>query len=886
MQLNDRVRSARLRRAVAKALTLSSVGTLSFLGPGIVTAQDAGGDAAGAGELETVVVTGTRIRGIAPTGSPVIGIGRDTIEDMPGPQTTGEILATLPQVFNLGASDRNYGAANNQSANVTLGTGVNLRGLGTESTLTLLNGRRLPMSGTQAQFFDPSIIPTSAIDRMEVLADGGSGIYGSDAVGGVVNIMLRERYDGAQISAQYGSADGLDQRRLAGAFGTVWSSGSFMIAGEYNDRDNLPASKRSFYTDDLRPWGGADQRVTFSSPGNIVVDGVSYAIPAGQDGTALTAADLVAGTQNRVSRYLGTDVLPNQERYSIASTFEQELTTSISLSIQGLYAHREGANRGPAPSSTLTVPSSNPFFVHPTDPNADSVQVQYSFLNDVGPSTRRGEQEVFFLTAGLTFDLASGWSVQTFASRGVDKQRSGLNNIAAPALNAALADANPATAFNPFGDGSANNPATIAAIQGEFRVDTNYEMNEFGVVADGPLFEMPGGTVSGAIGASRLDIDFININPFPSTPGRSFNSVFGELFFPLIGPGNSVSGVQQLNLSAAVRYDDYSDVGSTTNPQLGLTWVVNDSLSLRTSYGKSFRAPTLPDLGDPFDVISDFVDPASPSGVSRVLFRRGGQAGVQPEKATTWSFGMDITPIDIPSLELSLTYFNVDYENRIANPGNNPLALTQEDIYAPVIIRNPSEELVLSIMNGPGFSGIPEDPSNIVAIVDGRRANLGTVKTDGLELQLNYGWGSGPVSYRAGANVAYIMSFDQAITPTAPVVDIVDTINNPLALRGRAYFGAAVGNFSATMFLNHVGSYTNDSVTPHERVSSYSIVDLSLRYDLSRLVPGWNALAVSLDAQNLFDRDPPFVNNGAIAFDSNAANPLGRMVTLGIRMDF
>ncbi|MGB7215333.1 MAG: TonB-dependent receptor [Gammaproteobacteria bacterium] len=880
MHPNDKILSARLRQAVARALTLSSMGTLSLLGAGSVVAQET---SSGAGELEHVVVTGTRIRGIAPTGSPVVALGRDTIEDMPGPQTTGEILSTLPQVFNLGANDRNYGAANNQSANVTLGTGINLRGLGTESTLTLLNGRRLPMAGTQAQFFDPSIIPTSAIDRMEVLADGGSGIYGSDAVGGVVNIMLREGYDGAQFSAQYGSASGLDQRRFGGAFGTVWGSGSFMIAGEYNDRDNLPASKRSFYTDDLRPWGGPDQRVTFASPGNIVVDGVSYAIPAGQDGTSLTADDLVAGTQNRVSRYLGADALPNQERYSFATTFQQDLTDSISLSVQGLYAHREGANRGTAPSATLTVPSTNPFFVHPTDPNAESVTVQYSFINEVGPSTRRGEQEVYFITAGLTFDLDSGWSVQTFASQGVDKERSGLNNIAGPALNQALADPNPATAFNPFGDGSANNPATIAAIQGEFRVDTNYEMNEFGVIADGPLFDLPGGTVSAAIGASRVEIDFINYNPTPSSPSRSFNSFFGELFFPLVGAGNSVSGVEQLNFSLALRHDDYNDVGSTTNPQLGLTWVVNDSLSFRTSYGKSFRAPTLSDIGDPFDVIADFVDPTSPTGTSRVIFRRGGQPGVKPEKATTWSFGIDVTPVNIPALEVALTYFNVDYENRIANPGNNPLALTQEDIYAPVILRNPPADLVLSIMNGRGFNGVPEDPSNIVAIVDGRRANLGAVKTDGLEMQVSYGWGDGAVSYRVGGNIAYILSFDQAITPTAPVVDIVDTINNPLALKGRAYFGASVKDFSATLFLNHVGGYTNDSVTPHQGVGSYSVFDLSMRYKLRDAVP---AMTLSLDAQNLFDRDPPYVNNGTLAFDSNVANPLGRMLTLGIRMDF
>src|SRR5690606_11781311 len=109
--------------------------------------------------------------------------------------------------------------------------------------------------------------------------------------------------------------------------------------------------------------------------------------------------------------------------------------------------------------------------------------------------------------------------------------------------------------------------------------------------------------------------------------------------------------------------------------------------------------------------------------------------------------------------------------------------------------------------------------------VDGRRANLGAVETNGVEVQMNYAWDSGTVAYRAGANVAYIMNFDQAITPTAPSVDVVDTINNPLALKARLYFGATLGDLSATLFLNHVGSYINDGVEPEESVSSYSLLD-------------------------------------------------------------
>src|SRR5690606_1956711 len=142
--------------------------------------------------------------------------------------------------------------------NRTFGTGVNLRGLGTESTLTLVDGRRVPSAGTQSQYFDPSVIPTAAIARMEVLADGSSGIYGSDAVGGVVNLILRRDFEGADLSGRVKLADGQTEYQIGGAIGKTWSTGSIMVAGEYTDRDGLLASERSYYTDDLRPYGGSD----------------------------------------------------------------------------------------------------------------------------------------------------------------------------------------------------------------------------------------------------------------------------------------------------------------------------------------------------------------------------------------------------------------------------------------------------------------------------------------------------------------------------------------------------------------------------------------------------------------------------------------------------
>ena len=315
-------------------------------------------------------------------------------------------------------------------------------------------------------------------------------------------------------------------------------------------------------------------------------------------------------------------------------------------------------------------------------------------------------------------------------------------------------------------------PILQPSIVGEFRVDTDYRLQEYGVSADRPLLELRGGDLSAALGATRQEIRFIDITPFSNDRNRGINSVFGEIFVPLIGAGTGGGFGDELNLSAAVRYDDYEDIGSTTNPKFGVTYKPVDELTIRGSYGTSFRAPSLPDTGNPFNNLSNFVDPTSPTGFRRVLFLRGGNPELQPETATTWSVGADFEPVWIDGLRLSVTYYNVDYTNRIATPGNNPLALTLPEL-AGLVTLNPSPAEVTAIFQAPGFAGVPEDPTTIYAIVDGRKLNLGTVQTDGLEfigdLETLTSWGS----WRVGFNAAYILNFDRAITPDAPLGDII-----------------------------------------------------------------------------------------------------------------
>lgn len=881
-------------------------------------AQNAEPQQSEADNTESIVVTGTSIRGVAPVGAPVLGISQQEIQLQPT-STTTELLRQVPAVLSLGASEGYVGEANSANANITGGNGINLRGLGTAATLTLLNGRRLPSSGVQGQYFDPSVFATTGIGRIEVMADGGSAIYGSDAVGGVVNILTRRNYSGAEAYVRQGFADGLDSTEAGAIVGTRWSGGGAMLSYEYQNRSALMASSRALQTDDLRPYGGADLRLNTSSPGNIRVGTTLYPIPAGQDGTNLSSSALLpasaANPVNLESRYKDTTAVPGQERHSVLGRIDQDLAPGISAWVEGFYAHRRSEDIIGAATATLTVPSSNAFFVAPAGVTlpacganvgapAGSVceTILYSFSNDLGPRVRDAFSEVYQIATGFEVELGGSWALSAYASYGQDIESRTQYTINNAQLAAALRDSNSATAFNPFGDQGATNPATLARIRGAQTVATRAQLADFNVKLDGSLFSLPGGDVRVAVGGEYQSHKWrywvldsartATADTFAETLSfgdRDVKSVYVEGFVPIVGAGNAMPGIEELSLSAAVRHDDYSDFGSTTNPKFALSYVPVNGLTLRATYGTSFRAPTLSDI-DPANIVTfieNFVDPTAAGGTTRTLFVRGSNTtDLGPEEATIWSLGVDLAPVAVPGLRMSFTYFNVDYSNRIESPGSNRSALTSslEPLLGDLVIRNPSTALVQMFMDMPGFSSPPEDPANIRAIVDGRKVNVGRVKTDGIEGSINYQMDVGGGTVSAGLIGAYFLSFKQAIFPTAPILDVVNTFGNPLQFRMRGNLGYSTDDFSVAAYANYSGGYRNNTVTPIVNVPSYTTFDLGLRKRLNPGMLSLNEIEVSLDIQNLFDREPPLVlTPSPLPYDGQVASLFGRYIKVGLR---
>ncbi|MGY4398803.1 iron complex outermembrane receptor protein [Sphingomonas sp. UYAg733] len=853
-----------------------------------------------------IVVTGTRIRGSAPIGAPVIVLDRNAIESS-GRGSVADIFQSIPQNFNGGPSETTVGttARNGAGANAANGSSINLRGLGTASTLVLFDGNRPALGGTTGTFTDVSLIPQSAIDRIEILTDGASAIYGTDAVAGVVNIRFRNRFEGFETSARSGTADGdFGELQLSQIAGKRWSSGGIVLAYQFAKRDRFSGADRSFSTEDLRPYGGPDYRSLYASPGTIVAaNGAVFGIPQNQNGATLRASDLIPGQINRRNARKTIDLLPSQLSHSLYASFDQDITSGLRLFARGLYARRSFDQQRPLGfPETVRVPVTNAFYVDPIG-TRQPISVRYDFTPDLGQQRQTGTVDGLTTTAGLAGSFGR-WNYEASVTYGSQIQHfNAFNAVNTARLAVALADNSRATAFNVFGDGSFTNPATIDRVRGGTRQRTHYAVWSGALRLDGPLVDLPWGTVKLAIGAEhrdeRLDYrqtaDIRRLTPNDSLlaglPGhRNIEAMYGELAIPVFGKGSRwLPG--KLDIALAGRIERYSDVGQTTNPKIGVTWQLTDGLSLRSSYGTSFRAPNFPEQAGTagnFYAPVFLDDPNAPTGKTLALGLFGLSPLIGPEKAATWTIGADLKSLPVDGLTLSATYFNIAYRDRIGSASADYLSfLTRRDLYGSLVTDNPSPALVASYFADPNFfNTLGVGPGDIKVIIDGLIRNLSEVTIRGIDLDIGYQRSLAGGTAAIGMAGTYLLAIDQRLTPTSPAVNVVSTLGNPtdLRLRGRASWSK--GGFDFGAFINYVARYQNQTTTPAERVGSWTTVDLQVGYRFADSGPFRNA-RFALSANNLFDRAPPYVNNHAfdstLAYDPEQASPVGRLISVQAR---
>lgn len=849
-------------------------------------------------ESNTIVVTGSHIRGTTAAGANV-DIYDATQLERSGYATVQDFINTLPQNFQGGGGSEAFSPGGLAASNVLGGSSVNLRGLGADSTLVLINGRRPPASGLQSDFTDISSIPQTAVERIEILPDGASALYGSDAVGGVVNFILRKDFDGADTRLRYGfSPDGnVNEYRVAQAFGWRWDTGHVLASYEYYRRDRLRARDRSFTsTYDRRAIGGADLRPTTSNPGNIV-DPLTflpaYAIPTNQNGRELTVADLIPGKINRRDVLSETTILPEQNRHTGFLFAEQNLTDSFTVFAEARYSERKITSVAGPLTSYLFVPSTNPFFVDPF--GSGYTVVSYSFEPEFGPARSSGRVKNGSFTGGAQVFLKE-WRWETYLSYGFERSLFRSFTYDPILLNQALADPNPDTAFNPFGHGLVNNPDLISRLRQQTLDKPKSRLVNIRTVADGPLVNVNGNDISLAIGGEYI----WDRHKYIASTGdntdvdrnlkRRLSAVFSELHIPLIAENSDLPLAYSLELSAAVRYDHYSDFGGTTNPKFGMTWLPTPFMALKATYGTSYRAPNLVERlsGDNLASISLQPDVKSSNNLTNVLLLTGTAPDIDSEKAETWTIGFILDRSVLGGVNIEINYFSTIYKNRISRISDPSTALALDNVYSELVIRNPSQEQLSSICSGPTFEGDPDQcvPGLVGAIVDMRTQNMARNKVRGIDFDVNWNKTLGKGLVSVGVSGTYIIDYMFQITDLAPKQEQVNTVNNPIDFRSRGYLSYSGSGLGATLIMNYWDSYRNNLTSGRNIIKSHFTTDFNLNIQFNNLlqVDSSGQYGLNLSVINIFENDPPIADTGFAAYDSGNFGPLGQTISAEMRI--
>lgn len=862
-------------------------------------------------ELDEIVVTGSLLNTSGELASPVTMLDRAEL-DRRGFATVAEALTDLPQNYSgSGTPAALLSYADPAGSNSVAATGVNLRGLGADATLVLVNGRRMAGTGSRGEFADVSALPSGAVERVDVLLDGASALYGSDAVAGVVNVIMRRTVDGQESRLRFGAAQGGAEDFTASHLaGSSWSGGGGFLSWEYQTVNALNSGDRAFTANgDLRPFGGSDRRAVYSSPGNVLTFdpalggyAPAWAIRPGASGYAQAPEDFVAGAANLQGQLVGVDLLPEVERHSVYGRVRQSVGERLDLSADLRFSRREYGFDNAAFIAIFSVTSANPFYLSPD--GAASQLIGYSFLGDLGVSRQEGVSRSLGLTAGAAFDLGNGWSLDgylAFAEERGDKETTGLLNSVF--LNQALGNTpdNPLTAFsaardgyfNPYGGGGANGAAVLDFIgSGRSGSVDRSRSQSFNLLLQGSPLRLSGGDVDVAVGlqlrretfASRLMAFTGSVTPQAViSPGgdRNISAVFAEARIPIVGPGNARAGVQRLELSLAGRVEEYDDFGRTSNPKVGLIWSPVEGLNLRASWGTSFRAPGLTQLHDVSQAAPTFADRADGASIL-ALYRYGGNPDLEPETADTWTAGFDYRALG--GLSLSVNLFDTRFDNRISQPLNEGLdrALTDPALAPFVQVIDPVNNtadlaLIRSYVEDPAYGyGSLYPASTYGAILDARWVNASEVHVRGVDLQASRSVIFGGHTLTLDGSASWLLDYETRLTPTAGGASVLGRIGYPVRLKSRAGGTWAWGNLTIGLHWSHVAAYED---LEGARIDAWNTADLQLGWspEIGALA-GWRVLAT---VQNLTDEDPPFYDSPTgLGYDPGQGDLLGRTASL------
>ncbi|MCH2055520.1 MAG: TonB-dependent receptor [Thalassotalea sp.] len=800
--------NSKLAKSVKLACAFGAASTIGFTGA--VNAQETE-EAADA--VEKIEVTGSRIRRTDIEGAnPVTVMSRVDIEKF-GVTSIGDVLQAIPSAGSA------INTNNNNGGNGT--TTINIRGIGSNRTLVLVNGKRwAPGLGGSV---DLNNIPAAIIERIEVLKDGASAVYGSDAIAGVVNIITRQDFEGVQASGyvgQWDEGDGNKEQWDIG-FGTANDKGNVYFNISYVEEEPTLAGDREI-----------SAVPTFGTPEGF---GGSSAPPQGrfftfdQDGNAYSQqGDSNGGLEPWVEptsrfnfapfNYLSTP----QERTNIYTQARYELTDNLSVNVTGFYGNRKSEQAlAPTPlfigtafgDTGFTLSANNPFSpydfdvttdqdVLDADPNAREMFLFGRRMMEAGFRSFKQNVDQFQFNGGFegVFEFADReffWDVNyTYADITQNTSTEGLLNMdrVARAIGDPANCTGDCVPLNLFGGApEVIGEGTITQEMLDYITFTaqdelNSSLESYSANISGEVMELPAGYLAFAAGYEKrwqsgydqpdaiIAAGITSGNArLPTSGAFSVEEAYLELAVPLL---SDMPGVEQLDLELATRYSDYSNFGDTTNSKVGLKWRINDDLLVRGTWSEAFRAPSLTELfsgnSDAFPPLTDpcnggaAANPNLPgcAGIpasyqqpnSQIRITTGGNANLQAEEAESFTYGFVYSPEQLDGLSITFDVFDIEVDNAVSSVGAQTILNACAET---------GETLCSLITRGSG--------GNVVDLFNGQ-INLGGQTTSGFDYNVAYNFETEYGDFRVNWDGTYID--ERSLIVVDPVSGTSETFND------------------------------------------------------------------------------------------------------------
>jgi iron complex outermembrane receptor protein len=976
----DRPKSAELHwlirrtlRAAGMSLALGALAGPAFGQQATVPASADTRDpppGAAAAQLQEVVVTGTMIRGSAPVGTSLITIGPQQIAET-GAQTVQQVLENSPVITGFGSP-----AQGSQGSFDNAGTyAPTIHGLGASAsngTLVLVDGQRIVPGGVTHTLSDPNIIAPLMIESIQVLPNGASSTYGSDAVAGVINVVTRRNFKGFEATGQYSLANGYHSENGGLLWGDHFGNTSVMASLNYEQRSALGYSERPFSADgNYTSRGGANFDSFNCSPASVEVKGGFYLYPY-TNGPAKVAPCTTNGQ-------LG--LLPQEARTSAMIKLAHVVNDSFSFTGDLVYSneyYRLAEPRGNV-SATAYGPGSsppggpgqiNPYFQGP--PGVTSEVVNFSADSLFGPgANQNGGTKTIMGRTHLVWNIDGNWEATLGATVGqsnnafntigeicascfdlaVNGTTNAGGNPAIPSIpgtsvavtSLPLATANALNVWSATAAGTSG--AILKALTDSANIQSSVQsLKDLTLKVDGTLLHLPGGAVKGAVGGEYLHYGIAQqaVEPNNTGPasggsedillnwGRDVKSAFAEVLVPVIGEGNRALLLKRLTLDISGRIDDYSDVGSTENPRFAVDWSPVDDLVLRGDYSRSFAAPALTSLGDngvtvesgytgtntvvnSLSIPSTFpgaiglpgCTPATPYctiGTPSVTGMQvnGPNAGLKPETGKNWSFGFTWTPGRVPGLTIDATYWSVEYFGMITSPLAT-FAISSPAL-SPLLTLYPGGATPAQIAAAAGTR--PQTgalPATVYWIYSYQQQNAIDLEAHGIDSSERYVRPTAIGVLSADLEWSLNLKMAERFGSSGPWFDVLNTdgFNTTFPttrLSARLDLGWAREAWTAHLMTNYEGWYYNwNGAGPYplarnatfqpigggQHIPSLAILDAYVSYSPPK-ASILHGAQFSVTVNNLVDRKPPFYNTPFGGYDSNAANPIGRQVTLAV----